>query len=86
MVCYDRRLIMKTTKTFVLAALTALSFGAGIAMAQETPTGEDSYWSAHERSPATQTTAIISQIQSGSAGAGPGRSGAGHNARFTVGR
>jgi hypothetical protein len=53
---------MKVTKTLMLAALTARSLGIGAAFAQQTPTGEDAFWTA--RAAAAQTTAIIGQARS----------------------
>ena len=76
---------MMTTKTLMLAALAAMSLGAGTAMAQEGGSsfmpGPDDYWTLHQRALyAHQTPAVAPRVPSGSSdvstpmnsGIGPG--------------
>jgi hypothetical protein len=65
---------MTTTKTLMLAALAAMSLGAGTAMAQEGGSslmpGPNDYWMLQERAVlAHQAPTVSPQVQSGSSDA-----------------
>ena len=65
---------MTTTKTLILAALAAISLGAGTAMAQEGGSslmpGPNDYWTVQQRAVfAHQTPAMSPQVQSGASDA-----------------
>jgi hypothetical protein len=77
---------MTTTKTLILAALAAISLGAGSAMAQEGGSslmpGPNDYWTLQQRAVfAHQTPAVSPQVQSGSSDSStPMNSGTGRGA------
>jgi len=69
---------MKTTRTLMLAAITALSLGVGTAMAQsEVPSAiEGDYFSGQRQAAPPVTNHGSRQVQSGSSDAVPMHSGA----------
>jgi hypothetical protein len=73
---------MNTTKTLMLAALTALSLGAGTAMAQsEVPSAPEATYFSGQRQVAPATINTWSdQVQSGASDVEPARIGAGNQA------
>jgi hypothetical protein len=71
---------MNTTKTLMLAALTALSLGTGTAMAQsEIPSAPEATYFSGQRQ-AVPRTVNPGQLQSGSSDVEPARFGVGNQA------
>jgi hypothetical protein len=81
-------MIMKTTKTFALVALAALSLGMGTVMAQsETPIESgNAYWSVARQADALRQMEgrAASRVQAGSSDVGTAQSGTSHVLPFNL--
>jgi hypothetical protein len=78
-------MIMKTTKTFALVALAALSLGMGTAMAQEGTTDPGVlYWTLARQADAFRQIEARNQshVQAGTSDVGAARLGTGHVVPF----
>jgi hypothetical protein len=75
---------MTISKTLMLAAVAALSLGAGTAMAQDGSGGSfPDYWTARQEAAAARVPAAAMPVQSGSSDVLP-QTGANHSAVFIL--